>query len=147
MDKIYSSTTSVLRSDYRKESEYRQALRDAMQHYNYRVQVFGGWKFFETGDRPQNLEGAEMTERRGKAYTEYLRAVAFEIVAGRLEMDGREAYRALAVELVQRTGCAYMTARQHIAYAFRVNRNPAHQAREWGGARDGAGRPRKVEES
>jgi len=47
---IWSNQMSVLRSDYRTEKEYKQAYKDACQHYDFKVRVDGGWKFFAYAD-------------------------------------------------------------------------------------------------
>ena len=82
-----------------------------------------------------------MTTRRGKEYTAYLRQAALEIVAGRKYLEARDEYRKLAIQLVSRTGCTYNTARQHIAFVLRRNRDPGFEPAQWGGAREGAGWP------
>ena len=38
---------SLFRDQFATEKEYRQAYREACQHYGFKVRVEGGWKFFE----------------------------------------------------------------------------------------------------
>jgi hypothetical protein len=45
--KIWTSTASLHREDFRAEKEYRDAIKEYSQHYGYKVRVEGGYKFFE----------------------------------------------------------------------------------------------------
>ncbi len=46
-EKIWNNTMSLFRDQFATEKEYRQAYREACQHYGFKVRVEGGWKFFE----------------------------------------------------------------------------------------------------
>jgi hypothetical protein len=78
-----------------------------------------------------------------KARSEELQTLAAEIVAASgVSLTERVELRPLAKLMAERSGCHYTTAKQHIAKAMRRARHKFQPA-EWGGKRDGAGRPKQ----
>ncbi len=79
-----------------------------------------------------------------KARNEELQILAAEIVAASgVSLTERAEIRPLAKLMAERSGCHYTTAKQHIAKAMRRARYKKFQTAEWGGKRDGAGRPKQ----
>lgn len=82
--------------------------------------------------------------------TTTLQALAADILAASGIDPKRQTTRpqrlALARELAKRGKCHISTAKHHIARAMRRARHPDWQPPQHGGARPGAGRPKKVSE-
>ena len=74
-----------------------------------------------------------------------IQAAARALLAARgVDVTKQVDYRPLAKELSEQTECHYDTAKRHIGTAVRRARGEASAARGWGGAREGAGRPKDV---
>lgn len=79
-----------------------------------------------------------------KARSEQLATLAAELVAASgVSLTERIDLRPLYKLMVDRSGCHYTTAKQHIARAMRRARFEAYPPPEWGGKREGAGRPKE----
>jgi hypothetical protein len=75
-----------------------------------------------------------------KERSEAIQARAMELV--RLWPDGRIANKNEAIaSLITELGCTKGTAWKHVARAARRKRHPSYCPPQWGGKRDGAGRP------
>ena len=42
-----SNTTSILKHNYETAKQYKEAYKQAMKDYEFKVQVDGGWMFFK----------------------------------------------------------------------------------------------------
>ena len=79
-------------------------------------------------------------KRHSKAYTEQIRNKAIELTI--LDDSGEVIdFRSTAMRLMKSTGCTYMTARKHVARAAKRKINPDYEHPQWGGKREGGGRP------
>jgi len=80
-----------------------------------------------------------------KARSLKLQALAIEILtASGASLTERVEIRPLAKIMAEKSGCHYTTAKQHIAKAIRRARHTL-QPVEWGGKREGSGRPNQDE--
>jgi len=80
-----------------------------------------------------------------KARSLELQALAAEIVAASgISLTEKTGVRPLAKLMAEKSGCHYTTAKNHIAKAIRRARY-ALQPVEWGGKREGSGRPKQEE--
>ena len=78
-----------------------------------------------------------------KARSEELQTIAAAIVAASgVSLTERVELRPLYKLMAKQSGCHYTTAKQHIAKAIRRARHK-FQPVEWGGKRNGAGRPKQ----
>jgi hypothetical protein len=81
---------------------------------------------------------APNTKERSDAIQAAARAL---LVEREIDIKQQVLFRPLAQELVKRADCHYDTAKRHIAKA--VRRARGEMAAQWGGAREGAGRPKE----
>jgi D-glycero-D-manno-heptose 1,7-bisphosphate phosphatase len=83
-----------------------------------------------------------------KQYTQYLSTIASQILAEsgvdvkKLQIDDRNTIRNLAKEMENLSGADYSTCKRHIKQAILDARGETMK-RQWGGPRQGSGRPRK----
>lgn len=75
-----------------------------------------------------------------KARSEEIQAAARALLVARGVDITQQVARPLVKALAEQTGCHIDTAKRHVAAAIRRARG--EQARAWGGARPGAGRPK-----
>lgn len=79
-----------------------------------------------------------------KARSQELATLAAEILAASgISLTETAPIRTLAKLMADRSGCHYTTAKQHITKAIRRARHDL-QPIEWGGKREGAGRPKEI---
>lgn len=82
---------------------------------------------------------------RTKGYSETLQAAAEKLLQDKqVDITDKVDTRIHGKDLMKLTGCSYNIARQHIAKAARRLRGQLVQ-RQWGGTREGAGRPKDSE--
>lgn len=81
---------------------------------------------------------APNTRARSQAIQDAARAL---LVERQINITQRVDIRALAKDFSAAFGCHYDTAKRHLAQAVRLARGEAPRATDWGGQREGAGRP------
>lgn len=85
---------------------------------------------------------ATLDVSRTKQYSDGLQVAAMKMIKDSgVDITDQVAIRPFIKPLMDATGCSYNIAKQHIAKAIRRSRG-LYVAGEWGGSREGAGRPK-----